>query len=721
MDSLKPSYTTDPNQSFVTSDLSAHKISFMKRKLDPYGRYIEGELCLHDISICAQEFINKDLYPNVRLLIYFCGTPSTVLDVSLHVKGEKVKEFHYDDKMKDDGFKVCVMSEGVKHVIGTIHADLPNKICDCCDKPSTLPVLLVKMTAYQSDGSDKLLGVQYVNVFEAKTSRIELYNVSLSTFMYSAKQLMVPCIIDFSVKVNMSKCNYSPVQYQKLNMLLDEMELIRRSDDIRKDFAPDRYEPRDAGTLVSIVPIDTCILSKSLYYLTVGKYITVTYEWCYMLLDYHLHTYGISFDLVYDKLVSLFGLKEDDSNGELERKLLEGIKTTDEEGRYVWNNLIHIIINALSVFVLTCNKYSLDKEEIVITKKGDDGEVKSLITEQDNERNTTYCLLVERTYDCEDGAGLMVVLFHRVKQMLLGGRREGKDGCMLKVLGIMMNQYEPFISVIMLADMCFEDVEDETFPHMGGILLPKSYMNEVFYHSKDGEMERIRFTKEDREFLSYKLTTPFMMESTASVMSIPFCNYLKSDITDSDYRDFKGFILNTTKPFCQPLSDNIIFNGKHMGDIYRKILSLHPLSVGDDELNKRVGCIYIDYGGDSHLSFRELGTSFMDPSCMRLYYTYEASEEAYKDTLRVMKTVSPYVLLDVDLNRYKSIRDEYVRDAKKGHPFYHKFTHGIANKMDSIPYLPVYMTNNDVDMSKPLICIKTHHDHYVGIIFKSFV
>lgn len=710
---IKPpaNYPRSPGQDKVSDELVVSNVSFMQRRVNDYKNLIEGEIVLKDITITAKELTNSSLVPNLRLLMYFCGTPSSVLDVDLHCIDGKIEEFHHREVVDNSGYNVYVLSGGEKVLIGSIQADLVGEKCTCCNGLSIPPILMIKTTTYQQDGSDKLLGAQWVNVFgeEGEQTKIELFHVSLSVFVFQAQELMVTMMMDVETKIDRSKLVFKDIHYKRLINTLDNNTLMRRREDIMNDRPFHVYDKGDEGLLTGFIATDTCIVAKSLYYLTVGKYITVTFNWCYMLLDYHFRIYDMELTKWYDKMKQTFGF---DNESEWENKILTHPRIGDPSYQHLWNSTIHVLINALTVFVSVSNNYSLDKEEIVCT----DGD-RVAIAEQDNERNTTYCMLVERTYDCEDGAGLVVILWHRVKDVLFESSVP-----IFRLLSFMMEQYEPFISVARTSQMSFTDRDKETFAHMGAVLLPKTYLNEVFYSCEPTDknnMTKIPYTKDKRVYLDYKKTCPFIMESTISVMSSPFNSYMAKPLTQHDLDNYKVFNDMVTRMLCVPLSNNIEVNGNHLGDIYERIYCLHPLSI--NSMGRLVGTIYIDYDGKGDISFRKLYESFTTPDDVKLYFKYEASLTAYKETSDIMKLISPMICLDSNRNRYIELRDKYMKGLKMDHPFYHKFTKGVPDGVTTVPYFPVYMTNNDMEEGHVQLCLKTNHEHHLGDMFKPFL
>ena len=431
-----------------------------------------------------------------------------------------------------------------------------------------------------------------------------------------------------------------------------------------------------------------------------------------MMLDYTFTLHGVSMKDVYKEFQEKFEIDDTLGIQGIKQKLIKCDRLEDDTYQYLWNSVMHMIVNSIALFVSTCNNYSLDAEEVISVSSSVSDTPK--LTEQDNERNTTYCMLVERTYDCEDGAGLIVVLYSRMKEILM----KEDMGQVYKILSVMMDQYEPLICAVKTGQLSFIRTDDELFAHMGALLLPKSYLNDVFYRSDDGDT----FEKEDYvkgEYLDYRKTQPYIMESTGSVMGSVFTNYTQRDIKSHELDTYKK-LYDGKRMFCIPLGNNIICEGKHLGDLYQCILSMHPLNT--NKLDKKIGTIYIEHMGESNISFNGLYDTFKSTQGMKLYYKYEAEDDACREAARIMKLISPEIELDCDIERYRELKKIYIEGKDIDHPFYHIFTVGTCDNTHSVPYLPAYLTNNDLDISEKMLTVKVNHDHVVpGDMFKPFI
>lgn len=703
-------YPFSTNQTNITPNFSYCGGSYCQRPMDTYNRLIKGKFLIKDIRVSAPQMIRENMDGNIKLLFYFCGVPSSVVDVDMTFRNGKLTHLiHHGQESNTDGFEIWILAEGKEMFLGRVEADALYKRCDRCNCRNVPPALIVKMNAYQEDGSNKLLGCKWMNVFVPGQEEVLLNHVSLSVFIHHGKELVSPVSLLCEWVVDDKDLHFDSKQYKELSAMMDLEHLFVCRDEMRKDKPFDVYSPYERGMMSSVVPTDTCILPKTLFYLNVGKQIKVTANWCKMLLDYHLRLYGMTLSVLQTKVYREFGLTETMNKDQIWKRLI----SLEQKDMPLWNSIMHVIVNAITLFIVTGNIYSYDSEDIVC-KTVINGKETTYTTRQDNERNTTHCMLLERCYDCEDGAGLAVIIYQRMKEVFstLGG--------IYLVLHCMMDQYEPFICVTRTSTICMgESGDTQWFPHMGALLLAKSYLNKVFHRAESPDvMYREQYTKRkllDDTYLDHKLTTVFVMESTSAIMSTPFHPQVKRDLTSREFEDLVNYNNLCVKQVCGLAADNISQGGKGMGDFYNAILCLHPLSL--HSMDKLVNNIYVMCGDKNSVSLRDIYEDYQRGS-IQFYYNYVAPEEANKEVAKLMKLSCPMIKLDCDWNTYQDMVKKYMENAKMSSPYNMYIGKGKANGNTTVPYFPSHLTNSSMNDDIPSLVVHTYPDITVPDVFK---
>ncbi len=706
---------------------------------------VKGELHISRVNINAKDFVLEELSPNdVKLQFYFtCCCKTSILNVNMHMDAMSgdLDISKSGEAMADARSSYAIYYGGV--YIGCVVAELPDAhTCGTCNDMTVLPVLVVKLFVYQDDGSDRLLGFGKINVFDKSeaANTISLSNVNLSAFMYGAKSLL--CTATFEYKVIASPLMVDASHAEMFEDVVNDETLLYSPLDVNND-SPfnDIYDPYRAGIACSIVATDSVILPKSAFYALVGKYITCTFEWACAMVHFQVSTYKHTSHVLVEKIKSIFkfDFKQNMANNVslLETALLTSV---DGQAKELMDYLMHIVINSIGAFVYICNIYSYDAYEVEHVVDG-----KMHKSKLDTERNTIYNILAEGTYDCEDGAGIMAVIYTRIKECFLDRAAQSlvskgaEDGDYIYYsIGLFMNQYEPMLCAVRTSEISYNKQQGETdaelFGHMGAILLPKYFIEKTFKRCDTQivkSLSDLTFTDchyllhEENLYVKDVGLDILIMESTTPVYSNPL-NVILDMSCSSAGCTFDAFVVNVdtmAKPLCYALSDNIKRKDEAGSEtkkctcsIYEDIVSIHPLQMGDSKYHYKVGTFYIKYGDETGISLENLiklnkGKEYGD---VDIYCKYIIPDIVLSECAMYLKVVSPALKLDIEMGKYKTYYGKYVEPRMKSCPLYQEFVESNA-AIDSsvIPYLPGILTNNNTDIEKVdrYLCLRMNPDN----------
>ena len=679
--------------------------SMVSLPLSKFGRIIEGNLHIRELHLIGN--VNNFVLTiggkrKVELVLYFGGGFYTsILGAELElVPGQDGYDLNLASPPQhaESGFQIHYKNER----IGTVVAALPEPFCEKCQSYNQLPMLMIKLLAPQLDGTSKLLGCYLYNVFrgeERDCRLVTLANVPLSAFMHGGeKQAEMAGASISSYVPAVSLPGYHLMQYSRAEELEKELGLLVLLDEIEADRPFSKiYTGEEAGIIAPIVGCDKWILPRSVFYGCVGRSIECTPGWVLCMLDFQFTLHGLPLESLHNEIEHEFDIKENERPAAMIRKFSE--KLTHTNALKLWSRIMSIIVNGITLFVSTMNLYSLDKYDIECHQEN--GTI--LRTSLDNERNTIYCMLVERTYDCEDGAGLSVVLYKRILKCLSGSMwpldvpiEVVKS---LRLLHLMMLQYEPFSAVMNTSVLSGDDEGDsETFAHVGAVLIPKRFVEDHVFNAQNWDISdvdelhlvRHAYLKDDRDlWVKEKRLGCLMMESTCPMYADGFQSLLHEDATDEFAAHMRQSTKNIRKPIVIPHKNNISKTMDSDLKVYDQILALHPFPGEANAYHTNAFTLYIKNGDESFISFSELCKKVLSAENapeLSFFYKYVVPDKVLKEGMMYMKAISPLILLDASYADYKESHQHMASKTKDKNIFHGKLV--SKGKHEGIPYHP---------------------------------
>lgn len=720
----------------------------------PLESRIQGRLDINKINIATRQFVLRELSPaSVKLQFYFTCCPRTsVLNMDMYMQEDSGDLWYSESALPTTSVIPSYAIYYAGAYIGCVNAEMSDAhVCSTCTHMHMLPVLVVKLFVYQEDGSDRLLGFGKLNVFEdmsfsqCEENEIYLINTNLSAFVYSATKLLCTSTMKYCIlKKATPTPDISEEHRRMFKDVIDDDTLLYSPYDVKNDSPFSRiYDSYRAGIACSIIAMDNVIIPKSAFYVLVGKYITCTYDWAKALIHFQMSIYHKDIKSMFEEVKKVFSYED----AHTRMKTVGGIKKalSGETGKKIINECMHIIINALGAFVYICNIYSYDSYE---TEYLIEGGKKVQKTKLDTDRNTIYNILAEGTYDCEDGAGIMAVLFKRIRECFLKEKKEEEeeeeDGGFYRFLGVLMDQYEPVLCAMRTSEISYEkDKEEdrELFGHMGALLLPKYFIDKTFKRCTNASVSDVsELLFEDSHYMGNQtgeyiqgedggVLDILIMESTTPVYANPR-DVIVSAASVVCVSEFVNDVNDMYKPVCYALAENINTSSSSSSykrgeecSIYEDIVSIHPLQLGDDKWHYKIGTFYVKYGDQTGVSMSDLIKLNSERRFdeISIYYKYIVPDLVLEQCSLYMQMVSPCLLLSVSKNIYLKCYEEYVAKrvtmAKGVSPLYQEFVEGNVKESDRmIPYLPGLLTNGNTDILEA----QGVHDRYLCLYINEY-
>lgn len=555
-------------------------------------------------------------------------------------------------------------------LIGYITGVFNDFTCRDCNGKKTLPLLNVKLLAWQNDGSNKLLGTSLASIVKHSKRRLKLVNAPFALFEWPETKNIENAQIDIyddikglpkEISIEFLNDNY----FYETSNFTQYFKEWKDKDSPFKVYDSQQHE----GMLSPFVCVENSTVLRSLYFSSLFTSLDATPYWCFTLIHFNLLLYGLDSKTFLQKMNNEFSITINDDHKIDYMKSINLLKFATHLDK--WNRMMNIIILAISNFIVNYFKYSYDSFE------GYEG---NEIKVYDDERWNSHTLVDEKTYDCEDGAKMFEMIYNLIKtkfgQVFKSDHDYSDDDLkMMKMVSFIMNQYIPMSCVCETCEFStLHLANEELFAHMGAILFPtKIFLRNIYNASHDQNMEKtnikdIHSTFEKIQFndniVNYDFI-PLMAETTVPVFCDP--TQVLYEVKPNDKYDEYINLTMKNRMFCYPSGKNVLRNGEYLNFSYNKIIALQTDYFVRENKQIKPTVFYISYNDQPYISFLDLVKQCeVKIPQFRFLYKFDIPKELLHSSNVLMKVFRRDDYFDIAPEFYQhSITDENENGERK--------------------------------------------------------